>query len=1418
MRREILVVGFLTILIGFAGISGCLAFTDTWDELGLDFRTLVNASGTQTEPRIDFDRVVYRDESGSYWRIYYYDYRTDEIVGPVRDDGLSQQNPDIDFNQICFTERRETSGTRWVYMYDIETDTDWPVDPHEYVAQLNPRIFKGYVVWHDNRVSVSDYNIYMYDSSTDSVYPVCTTSNRQEYADIDDYRVVYQTRTYHTLPDIQMYDFNGTAPNAGSYRMICSGNWYAERPSIYERRVVWQDYRNGNYDIYMYDMDRESGDEEVEICVHSGNQEFPTIYKDFIVWKDSRTDGFGPGLYCYDLRSDQEIFLTSGSGTPAMEAAKVIWGNGDIQSAILPSYTGLHIPAKSGFETSSATKGGFHPLADAENNVKMVYTGEDKDHTDWKPAEMCYVKSITGTGYLYRLHRADFDDREWLKPGDRITEDTYMYVGEDCEAVLSFREGTEVILKQKTYLEIRWMAPWSYTRLAGIVGNWGVVDEVLKFKETSAKLDYELGLAKPDPDKISDLLNLLERKNGIILKQLKDDYQYLSDGGKLANKVPEHMKRALKSAERWASGLAVVNTIVCVVKIIWKTIKLVDAEGYISRIETQSLNPYMARITTLMSEQTDVPKEYACNGDTTQEDSWIVAMMGLTHNHAPQLQGSLMFPWWWWWDENATGLNDLNMIYYPDGEWSAGWDSKTKGGQELKFTRRNKIEDFCKVDTGSFISCVLQVVAGNINDLVCDVAGYYLPTEFKMAVKALDDCKNIAVVELEEGTLEVDRIQEAHDQKLPFTHFKFSNSGWRSRCSLLVFGTAFDAEVNDTGVVSIGMRHGEATLQNCIDDDWQSDDSCPITWNEGLIQINPNEEALSLPIPYRIQNPFVTALSPLPCEAVAREEVTYRFDFSDAMDTESVREDGLLRLEDDEGNVEYDDTIQQLIDDGILTAHWEGLTEEDDRNMVLFLTHVPDLEADFYKYTLDVTNCFDAVGMKIDDQVWELEFAVVGPVGPGGGTVATPSGVEVDIPAGALPTDEQIEITVTQEGDDFPASIHPHVFVCQFSPGGLTFDVPVTLTFPLPDGHEGSGYESIFWYNSATDEWEDLGGTIDGDVIYVEIGHFSEFSACYSDTDGEHHRPVAIASADPQKPNVGETVTLDGSASYDLDSDTLYYRWDFNANGTWDTSWSTDPTHETSFGEAGMVEVILQVKDNSNDGDAYFDSDCCRIWVETNSPPTARARTSKDEYYLNEEVVVDASDSYDDDGDELQYRWDWEADGEWDTGWSSSPYASTYYSTGGTTYVIKLQVMDEEEEYDVDYAGADIREDTYITLNSFVARQTHQGIELRWTTGTEIDTAGFNIWRSDGGEYTKINSRLIVASGSPSSGASYSYLDTTAVHGLLYKYKLEEIETNGKSNFYGPARQAASVKELLLDPGHSCLLGTDVRAENAAVR
>ena len=95
---------------------------------------------------------------------------------------------------------------------------------------------------------------------------------------------------------------------------------------------------------------------------------------------------------------------------------------------------------------------------------------------------------------------------------------------------------------------------------------------------------------------------------------------------------------------------------------------------------------------------------------------------------------------------------------------------------------------------------------------------------------------------------------------------------------------------------------------------------------------------------------------------------------------------------------------------------------------------------------------------------------------------------------------------------------------------------------------------------------------------------------------------------------------------------------------------------------------------------------------------------------------------------------------------------------------------------------------TMISLSGFAAIPRTKTILLTWSTETEIDTAGFNIYRaeSENGDYIKINSELIPAEGSSTQSTSYEFIDKDVKNRKPYYYKLEDRDLGGNSTLHGP--------------------------------
>ena len=86
-----------------------------------------------------------------------------------------------------------------------------------------------------------------------------------------------------------------------------------------------------------------------------------------------------------------------------------------------------------------------------------------------------------------------------------------------------------------------------------------------------------------------------------------------------------------------------------------------------------------------------------------------------------------------------------------------------------------------------------------------------------------------------------------------------------------------------------------------------------------------------------------------------------------------------------------------------------------------------------------------------------------------------------------------------------------------------------------------------------------------------------------------------------------------------------------------------------------------------------------------------------------------------------------------------------------------------------------------VNVSVNVALDVDGGVDLAWETGTERDTAGFNVYRADGeGSYTQLNAALIPAQPDPASGhCSYTFADWPG-QGKSHHYMLESMGIDGK--------------------------------------
>jgi len=187
----------------------------------------------------------------------------------------------------------------------------------------------------------------------------------------------------------------------------------------------------------------------------------------------------------------------------------------------------------------------------------------------------------------------------------------------------------------------------------------------------------------------------------------------------------------------------------------------------------------------------------------------------------------------------------------------------------------------------------------------------------------------------------------------------------------------------------------------------------------------------------------------------------------------------------------------------------------------------------------------------------------------------------------------------------------------------------------------------------------------------------------------------------------------------------------YGQHGEW---WTFDPTSsinhhmayfytkkvidDTVSKPAGVAAYLTKgdiptIDHNSMNYNLYGDPECYLKTTIPNYPPVADAGTS----YSEDEgtaIVFDASGSYDPEGDTLEYRWDVDNDGNWDSSWSTSPTFS-YSWCDDHTGTAKVEVRDQLGKTD---------DDTASVVVSNVAPDVNAGVDQTVDEGDIVSFSG----------------------------------------------------------------------------------------------
>lgn len=184
--------------------------------------------------------------------------------------------------------------------------------------------------------------------------------------------------------------------------------------------------------------------------------------------------------------------------------------------------------------------------------------------------------------------------------------------------------------------------------------------------------------------------------------------------------------------------------------------------------------------------------------------------------------------------------------------------------------------------------------------------------------------------------------------------------------------------------------------------------------------------------------------------------------------------------------------------------------------------------------------------------------------------------------------------------------------------------------------------------------------------------------------------PIANIELNKTTVNPSEIIEVDGGSSYDPDGTNIEYKWSFG-NGE-ETQFGSDSLQTISYNEEGTYDIQLTVRDET--GSTGTTTKTVEV---TASDPVSIISADKSTVVEDKMIELFGTDSYDPDGTQLEYNWNF-GDGT-STGYTFSKDSVTHSYDNAGTYQVELTVRDRFGRIDKNTTTIDVIEPSYFRVN-----------------------------------------------------------------------------------------------------------------------
>ncbi len=237
------------------------------------------------EPRIWGENVVWRDKRSGYWRIYLYDLSKNQERQISHGPG-EQSGPSIWENWIAWRDTR--NGGNDVYLFNLLDGEERRVTAQS-TLMGDPIVSEGRIVWSDSRHG--NLEVHLYDIATETELRLTNNPLNNWACSLSGDRLVFSEDDPSGLDRYFLLNFV-----TGETRALFVNSPYVHNQvQIQGDRLIWQQGPSNNYSIRLLDLNNQQ-----EYTVVSGTTPTdPTIWEDRIVWADFRQGNFNIYLKYY---------------------------------------------------------------------------------------------------------------------------------------------------------------------------------------------------------------------------------------------------------------------------------------------------------------------------------------------------------------------------------------------------------------------------------------------------------------------------------------------------------------------------------------------------------------------------------------------------------------------------------------------------------------------------------------------------------------------------------------------------------------------------------------------------------------------------------------------------------------------------------------------------------------------------------------------------------------------------------------------------------------------------------------------------------------------------------------------------------------------------------------------------------------